>query len=412
MFRASRRKIVASIMVILLVLYLGTLSIIYASSYYEVSNRNKEMLEQFVMMYPLERQEPDNMPGSKPPLGKPHLQDSPEFKLAVFYSVEISYEGGIIKINNALNGVFSDDEIEKTALNVYDSGKSEGVSENLIFKTADKGGYILIGFMDNTIMQESMTTLFRYTLIFGGIAVICFFILAVYLAKRIVTPLEESYKKQRQFISDAGHELKTPISVVNANAELLSRELGENNQWLENIKYENGRMGTLVGQLLELARTENVSVPKELIDFSHLAEGEILPFEGVAFEKGLTFNCAIKNDLHVIGNEIQLKQLVSILIDNAVSHSEKGGEISVTLKREKNLIKLSVINDGREIPPEKKSELFERFYRTDSARNSESKHYGLGLAIAKAIVSAHLGQIDVISKNGKVNFTVSLPLKK
>lgn len=412
MFRASRRKIVASIMIILLILYLGTLSIIYASSYYEVSDRNRKMLEEFVMMYPLGRQEPDNMSGSKPPLGKRHLQESPEFKLAVFYSVEISYDGGIIKINNASNGVFGNDELEKNALNVYASGKSEGVLESLIFKTADKGGYILIGFMDNTIMKESMTTLFRYTLIFGGAAVICFFVLAVYLARRIVTPLEESYKKQRQFISDAGHELKTPISVVNANAELLSREIGENNKWLENIKHENGRMAALVGQLLELARTENVSAPKELIDFGHLAEGEILPFESIAFERGLSFNCSIKDDLYVFGNETQLKQLVSILIDNAVSHSEKGGEILVGLKREKNLIKLSVINEGGEIPPEKKSELFERFYRADTARNSESGHYGLGLAIAKAIVNAHLGQIDVMSKDGKVIFTVSLPLKK
>lgn len=402
----------AAIMSILLILYLGTLGIIYGSSYFEVSGRNRAILEQFVTRYPLGPGEPDSMQGGRPPMEKPSLQDAPEFKLAVFYSVEISYEDEILRINNVSNGVFSDEELAETALAVIASGRSEGTSDSLIFKTADKGGYILVGFMDNTVVRESMTTLFRYTLIFGGAAILCLFLLSVELAKRIVTPIEESYKKQRQFISDAGHELKTPISAVSANAEILSRELGEKNRWLENIKYENERMGELVGQLLELARTENVSAPKEQVDFSCLVEGEALPLESAAFEKGLDFHCSTGRGLYVVGNEIQLKQLVSILIDNAISHTEKGGGISVVLERERRWIKLSVVNDGREIPPGERDELFERFYRTDSARNSEGGHYGLGLAIAKAIVTAHFGQIDVICQNGKVSFIVSLPCKK
>lgn len=411
MFEASRRKIVAAIMTVLLILYLGTLGIIYGSSYYEVSNRNEAMLEQFVMMYPAGRQEPNKTSGGQPPAGRLHWQDAPEFKLAVFYSVEISYDEEVLKVNNGGIGVFDDEELEKIALDVIRSGKTDGVTDSLIYKILDKGGYILVGFMDNTVMRESMTTLFRYTLLFGGIVIICLYILAVYLAKRIVTPLEESYKKQRQFISDAGHELKTPISIVNANAEILSGEIGEN-KWLENIKYENERMGALVGQLLELAKTENISVSKEILDFSHIVEGEALPFESVAFEKGLRFNCMIKDSLYVVGSEVQLKQLVSILVDNAVSHSKKGGEILLILKKEKSFIKLSVINDGEIILPEHRNELFERFYRIDSARNSEGGHYGLGLAIAKAIVAAHFGRIEVDCQNEKINFTVFLPVKK
>lgn len=147
--------------------------------------------------------------------------------------------------------------------------------------------------MDNTIMEESVSTLFRYTLIFGGIAMVLFLFLSIFLAKKIVTPLEESYKKQKQFISDAGHELKTPVSVVSVNAELLSREIGDN-QWLSNIQYENQRMGLLVSQLLQLARTENVLPQMERIDFSHLVIGESLPFESVAFEQGLVLKCEIE----------------------------------------------------------------------------------------------------------------------
>lgn len=395
-------------MAVLLILFLGTLGIIYGSSYYEVSNRNKEMLRQFVRMYPNERQQ-DNV---KPPAGTPLPQDAPAFRLAVFYSVAISYDGRILRTDNASNGIFSNDTLETLALAIVASGKASGITDSLIYESADKGGYLLVGFMDNTIMQESMTTLFRYTFLFGSLTIVCLFMLAVYLAKRIVTPLEESYKKQRQFISDAGHELKTPISVVHANAELLSRELDTPNPWLENIKYENERMDALVRQLLELARTEQVSVPKERLDFSHIAEGETLPFESVAFEKRLTLLCTIDSGLHTTGNALQLKQLVSILLDNAISHSSPDGEIFVSLKRQRTFIKFSVANDGEALPPAQKNELFERFYRTDAARSSQTGHYGLGLAIAKAITTAHRGQIDVLCQNGKVIFTVLLPFTK
>ena len=261
--------------------------------------------------------------------------------------------------------------------------------------------------MDNTVINERAMTLFRYTLIFGGVALILFFFLSMYLAKKIVSPLEESYQKQKQFISDAGHELKTPISVVSANAELLCREIG-NNQWLQNIQYENERMGILVGQLLDLARTENVTPQMEHIDFSRLVAGETLPFESVAFEKGLTLSTNIANDIDVVGNSTQLKQIVSVLLDNAIRHSEGAGEVRLTLTKERNFAKLSVINKGCEIPAEKREQIFERFYRVDTARNDD-KHYGLGLAIAKAIAISHKGHIDVLCYNGFVEFRVHIP---
>ena len=272
----------------------------------------------------------------------------------------------------------------------------------------DKGGYTLVSFMDNTIIRESMNTLFRYTLIFGGVAIVALYFLAVYLAKKIVTPLEESYQKQKQFISDAGHELKTPVSVVSANAELLSREIGDN-QWLSNIQYENERMGKLVGQLLELARTENVKPQMEYLDLSRLVVGGVLPFESVAFENGLTLNSQITDGIIALGNSTQLSQLVSILVDNAIRHSQNGKEVFISLTHTRSNAVFSVINDGDPIQQEQMTQLFERFYRADEARNGEDKHYGLGLAIAKAIVEAHHGKIEVSCYDGKVCFTVQVP---
>ena len=174
------------------------------------------------------------------------------------------------------------------------------------------------------------------------------------LANRIVSPLEESYQRQKQFISDAGHELKTPVAVINANVELLSREIGEN-QWLSNIQYENERMSALIIQLLDLARTEQAKPQMESVDLSRLVWGEALPFETVAYESGLTLNNTISENVYVSGNSVQLRQLTSILLDNAIRHSTSGGEVELILKKEKNYAVLSVINDGEEILRNKKN---------------------------------------------------------
>ena len=413
MFKKSRRKIVAAIMSILVLLWVGTLGVIYASSYFEMTKQNEQMLKIHAEMYTLSGSFDGMKPPNRPfPGGNPGFDvgfaESPMFQLSTFYTVAVSYEGDILEIENEPPTVHTDDNLERLARSIIKGGRDNGTENNLAFYKTDKDGYTLVTFMDNTIVNESAMTLFRYTLIFGGVALVLFFFLSMYLAKRIVNPLEESYQKQKQFISDAGHELKTPVSVISANTELLSREIGDN-EWLQNIQYENERMGMLVGQLLDLARTENVTSQMEHIDFSRLVAGEALPFESVAFEKGLNLNTNIANDISVVGNSTQLKQIVSILLDNAIRHSKGGGEVWLTLTKEHGFAKLSVINKGDEIRAEHREQIFERFYRVDTARNGEDKHYGLGLAIAKAITTSHKGNIAVHCFDGFVEFRVKIP---
>ena len=416
MFKKSRKKIVAAIMSILVLLWVGTLGIIYASSYFEMKKQNEQMLQAHAQMYNLPNTFDQMMPPNGPrPDGNPGFKpgfdpESPKFQLSTFYSVAVSYKGELLEIKNDSPTVYASDDLARMAKDIIKDGKSTGTKDNLTFLKMDKNGYVLVVFMDNTVVNESAMTLFRYTLIFGGVALVVFFFLSRFLAKKIVAPLEESYQKQKQFISDAGHELKTPVSVVSANAELLSRELGDN-QWLQNIQDENERMGMLVGQLLDLARTENVTPQMELIDFSRLVAGEMLPFESVAFEKGLVLNSDITNGITVEGNSTQLKQLISILLDNAIRHSKPDGEVRLTLTKDHSIAEISVINMGEEIPAEHWERIFERFYRVDTARNGEDKHYGLGLAIAKAIVDAHHGHIEVNCYNGLVEFHVRMPMK-
>ena len=415
MFKRSRRKIVAAIMSILVLLWVGTLGVIYASSYFEMAKQNEQMLQAYAEMYVLpqsfemriEARIKTGIAAGNGSIGRHH--QSPMFQLSTFYTVAVSYDGDIIEVKNEQPTIHTDDELEKLAQSIIKDDKTTGTQDNLVFYKADKGGYTLVTFMDNTVVNESAMTLFRYTLIFGGAALILFFFLSVFLAKKIVDPLEESYKKQKQFISDAGHELKTPVSVVSANAELLSREIGDN-QWLANIQYENERMGMLVSQLLDLARTENVTPQMEHIDLSRLVAGEALPFESVAFEKGLVLNTDITSNISVEGNSTQLKQIVSILLDNAVRHSKAQGEVHLSLTKEHGAAKLSVINKGDEIPAEHREQIFERFYRVDTARSVEDDHYGLGLAIAKAITASHKGNIAVLCYDGLVEFQIKLPL--
>ena len=408
MFKKSRKKIVAAIMSILTLLWVGTLCVIYISSYFEVTTTNREMLKEHAEQYMLEKPMGGAFDPMKPsPDRGPHF-DTNQFKLSTFYSVAISYDNKVIEIRNDDAAVYTDAELESAARQVFEKSDTNGVIDNLVYYRMDKGGYTLVSFMDNTIIRESMNTLFRYTLIFGGVAIVALYFLAVYFAKKIVTPLEESYQKQKQFIADEGHELKTPVSVVSANAELLSREIGDN-QWLANIQYENERMGKLVGQLLELARTENVTPQMEYLDLSRLVAGGVLPFESVAFENGLTLNSQIADGIISLGNSTQLSQLVSILVDNAIRHSQNGKEVFISLTHTRSNVVLSVINNGEPIPQEQIAQLFERFYRADEARNGEDKHYGLGLAIAKAIVDAHHGKIEVSCYDGKVCFMVQVP---
>ena len=233
------------------------------------------------------------------------------------------------------------------------------------------------------------------------------------IAERIVSPMEETYKKQKQFTADAGHELKTPIAAVAANIELLRRETGEN-QWLENIAYENERMRDLVTELLELAQSENKTVVRQPADLSRLVNGAILPLEAAAFEHDVLFEADIADNVTANVDEKSVAQLVAILLDNAVSHTGRGdgeqGTVSVKLSEAKGAAVLSVTNPGEEIPESEREKLFERFYRGDSSREF-SGHYGLGLAIAKAIADANAAKIAVDCKNGLVTFSVTFPTK-
>ncbi|MCR5101175.1 MAG: HAMP domain-containing histidine kinase [Butyrivibrio sp.] len=240
----------------------------------------------------------------------------------------------------------------------------------------------------------------------GIFVIIIVFIASYFISGWIMKPLEISYKKHKQFISDAGHELKTPVAAIDINAELLAKDIG-NNKWLDSIRYESRRMNEIVKQLLDLARAENVQPAKEEVNLSELVMGSVLPYEGVAFEKGYEMQTFIDSDIKYKCDRNQMEQLVAILTDNAISHSEGDGFIRIELTENSGHVYLKVSNPGKEISREDRDNLFERFYRSDKS-HSDTGHYGLGLAIAKAIVDSHKGAIDVQCSEGKCEFIVKL----
>lgn len=373
-----------------------------------ISQRNQEMLEHYIEAYT------KNGNPNKQIKEKKFLPDGekPErlFQVSTFYSVKIMDDEAVSIDNNRTS--YTDEDLKKLAFYLIEKEKTNGVYESFIYEIAQLDDGTLIVFMDNTILEESITVLFKNTLMFSSIAFIFVFLLAFVLSKKIIKPLEESYHKQKQFISDAGHELKTPVSAIGTNLEMLSREIGDN-RWIANIQYENNRMSAIILQLLELARMEQVCTPFEIINISRILMGEILAFEIIAFEHNLhMIYDDIDDTVFVHGNQEQLCQLTSILLDNAMEHSNKQGTVQISLRKKQNKVIFNVSNEGDAIPSKQQDFIFERFYRVDFSRTGDDHHYGLGLAIAKAIVQSHHGRISLSCEHGRITFSVQLPLHK
>lgn len=413
MFKQTRLKIVIAIIALLVCIFAGSITAICGVGYSAANKRSFELLNDYTENYQLTPSDftGDENPGGEDGDSSEKPNETPVFRLSTFYSVALDDNGNVIKIENS-GELYNDSELSLKAKEILaeENRKTEGKDGGLVYVVSDKGSYTLVAFKDVTVFNDVIKIFVKIAVTFGCATLLVLCVVSFFVARSIVKPLEDSYKKQKQFVSDAGHELKTPLSAINVNADMLAREIGDN-KWLSNIQYENARMNELVQQLLILARTEKISMPKEKLDFSRLTAGEVLPLESVAYEKNITIKTEIEESLFVHGNSSQLKQLVSILLDNAIQYST-GNEVSLTVSKERRSVRLTVINDGKALEPDHKRNIFERFYRVDDSHDNSDGHYGLGLAIAKAIVTAHDGKIGVDCFDGKVRFTITLPSAK
>lgn len=281
------------------------------------------------------------------------------------------------------------------------------------YRTAASGGVSIV-FADTTSEKATLMSLLRILLLIGGGAFLVFLGVSALLARWAIKPVEAAWQQQRQFVADASHELKTPLTVIMTNAELLqSPDYDEQSRsgFADSILVMSKQMRGLVERLLELARADNgTNLPAfEKFDFSTAVKNAILPFEPVFFEKGIELSSDIEDGITVNGDKEHLRQVLEIFLDNAQKYASVPGSAVVRLARcGKSRCRLSVANTGDAIAPEDLKNIFKRFYRADKARSRDGS-FGLGLSIAESVVLRHRGKIWAESKNGMNTFYAELP---
>lgn len=269
------------------------------------------------------------------------------------------------------------------------------------YTTYTVGNEIHIIFLD---YGREMTSFRSFLFTSMGVSVVglmAVLFLLIFLSGRIVKPFSENYEKQKRFITDAGHELKTPLTIIDADAEVLEMDIGEN-EWLRDIQTQTKRLAQLTNSLILLSRMEE-QPRTERIEFpiSDLVEETVETFQALAKTRNKNLSANIQPMLSMSGDEKAVRQLITILLDNAIKYANDVGRIEITLKKQKNMIYLSTFNTVESISKENIMHLFDRFYRVDQSRNSQTGGYGLGLSIASAIVNAHKGKITASTEDEK-----------
>ena len=299
-------------------------------------------------------------------------------------------------------------EVESYALSAYSKNKESGIIDNYVYKTKQmKDTRVMIAIIENNSISARIKLIYIISAIGSILAILVTYIISKKLTNMIVQPVAETMEKQKQFISDASHELKTPLAVIEANVEVLESNVGES-KWMTYIKSEINSMDKLINNLLFLAKAENTNndVKKEKFNLSEEINMVGAMFESMAYEKKVKIKSKVAENIDFIGNKEDIKHVVSVLIDNAIMHTKEDGEVILELEKEKGNIVIQVKNQGDPIPEEEREKIFERFYRIDKSRNRKEKRYGLGLAIAKSIVNQYKGKIDVNCKDGYTTFKV------
>lgn len=328
-----------------------------------------------------------------------------------YFSVFLTENGEVATVNTGKIAAVDTATAIEYALTALHSGNEQGFIEDYRYTTYLAGNETHIIFLD---YGREMSSFRNFIFTSAGVSVVgllAVLILLILLSDRIMKPFSENYEKQKQFITDAGHELKTPLTIIDADTEVLEMDIGEN-EWIHDIRTQTKRLAQLTNNLIMLSRMEeNPQMEKIEFPISDLVEETVETFHGLAKTRSKNLTSEIQPMLSMNGDEKAIRQLVTILLDNAVKYTNDMGDITVTLKKQKNTIHLTVFNTTDFISRESLVHLFDRFYRADQSRNSKTGGYGLGLAIGSAIVHAHKGKIAATTQDEKsLLITVSIPI--
>ncbi|MCD7778548.1 MAG: HAMP domain-containing histidine kinase [Clostridiales bacterium] len=339
--------------------------------------------------------------------------ESPElpYESRYFYIV-LDNDGEILSTNIDWIAAIDESAASEYAKAVWKTNKDRGFLKDYryIISRTDYETYVV--FLDcrrSLNNAKSFLIASIITSVAGWFAVL---ILLALLSGRIVRPFSENYEKQKRFITDAGHELKTPLAIINADAEVLEMDIGEN-EWLNDIHSQTKHMAELTNSLIVLSRMEEDDTPRDVSEFSlsKAAAETVNSFKAPAKAQGKTLESDIDENIVMKGDEKAVRRLMGILLDNAVKYSGEEGKISLSLKETRKTLRLYVYNTAPCVKKENLPYLFDRFYRTDSSRNSETGGYGLGLSIAASTVRLHKGKITASTEDEKsLLITVTFPI--
>lgn len=336
---------------------------------------------------------------------------SPEAPFSTrFFTVKTDNQGNIFEVDTGKISAASNEQALNYANNVLNSKKTSGFIDDYKYKIANKEYGLFIVFVDVGRDLQIFYSFLRSSLIIGLIGIVAVFIIVLIFSKRAIAPIAESYEKQKQFITDAGHELKTPLTIISTNTDVLEIENGEN-QWTKSIHNQVLKLSNLVESLVSLTRMdeEKNQLTKKNFSLSDLVLGTAEQFQELSksYDKDLVLN--IEKDISYYGDEQSIILLTSILLDNALKYALKGSSISISLNKLGKHYILQTINQADDLNVGSYDIFFERFYRSNSSRNSKSGGYGIGLSLAKSIVLKHKGKIKAESLDGKtIIFSVQL----
>lgn len=323
------------------------------------------------------------------------------------FSVFYDKSGEVVRTNTESIYSITENVAIEYAEKVMEEGSERGWISSYRYRISSVGTGTSVVFVDGSMSRSALmqsVTIAGFVLL-GCAALVL--LLIFLLSKKAVKPIAESYEKQKQFVTDANHELKTPLTLILANLDIAESELGEN-EWLDDIRAEGHRMTELVNQLVALSRMdEEQPLKMSEVAFGELVMDTVSEFEPLARDREKSLRATVDRELTCLGDEELLHRLVCILMDNAIKYCDVGGEITLTLKRTRRVV-LTVENTYRAVGEIELNRLFDRFYRADKARTF-SGGYGIGLSMAKAIVEKHRGEITAYKKDSThIGFKVTL----
>lgn len=401
MIKTLRRKIVAIAMLSTTVVLFCLIGFINIINYQNVLKQADRKIELISLDHDFQKEDlfPDN---NKPP--REQLPVETPFDMR-YFTVSLNDDDSILEVNTSHIYAITEDEAQILALELATNQKESGFWGQYRYQMLN-GMYI---FLDCERELLSFKNFLFVSISVSLVGLFFVYLFMLFFSSRLIRPIAESYEKQKRFITDASHELKTPLTIIDANTEVLEMTSGEN-EWTKSIRKQIRRLSSLTEKLVFLSRMDEENTVFEMYEFS--LSDMILdmsePFEQVAITKGKSLILQVEPSISYVGNEDALRQVVSILLDNALKYSKEKSAISISLKRGKRGILFQVLNEVESFPIAKHEELFERFYRADTSRNSETGGHGIGLSLAKSIIHAHKSKISAVSTDGtSLLFTIT-----